>query len=34
VDTATDLERLRVSLTTPGATIARHTARFIAERGR
>ncbi|MGH7387961.1 MAG: TIGR04282 family arsenosugar biosynthesis glycosyltransferase [Candidatus Rokuibacteriota bacterium] len=34
VDTAADLERLRASLTAPGATIARHTARFFAERGR
>lgn len=34
VDTAADLERLRASLTAPGATSAPHTARFFAERGR
>ena len=34
VDTAADLERLQASLTTPGAATARHTARFLAGRGR
>jgi hypothetical protein len=34
VDTADDLERLRVSLIEPGAALPEHTARFFAERGR
>lgn len=34
VDTGADLERLRASLVGPGATLAAHTARFFAERGR
>jgi rSAM/selenodomain-associated transferase 1 len=34
VDTADDLERLRVSLIEPGAALPEHTARFFFERGR